>query len=97
MDKNEEVIRQYQEDEKRMVLIFAQWCINHQLDPFAVYEEAYPTQMNNSILKEVIDCTVDASGSDTIDTEMVIQILQAYGNDDLAMIVFEKGQEMKQK
>ncbi|WP_260048872.1 hypothetical protein [Oceanobacillus kimchii] len=42
MGKNEEVIRQYQEDEKRMVLIFAQWCINHQLDPFAVYGEAYP-------------------------------------------------------
>ncbi|GLO64911.1 MULTISPECIES: hypothetical protein [Oceanobacillus] len=97
MGKNEEVIRQYQEDEKRMVLIFAQWCINHQLDPFAVYGEAYPTQMNNSILKEVIDWTVDASESDPIDTEMIIQILQAYGNDDLAMIVFEKSQEMKQK
>lgn len=97
MGKNEEVIRQYQEDEKRMVLIFAQWCINHQLDPFVVYGEAYPTQMNNSILKEVIDWTVDASESDPIDTEMIIQILQAYGNDDLAMIVFEKSQEMKQK
>ncbi|MCT1577372.1 hypothetical protein M3E13_13860 [Oceanobacillus kimchii] len=53
--------------------------------------------MNNSILKEVIDWTVDASESDPIDTEMIIQILQAYGNDDLAMIVFEKSQEMKQK
>lgn len=97
MDKNEKVIRQYQEDEKRMVLIFAQWCINHQLDPFVVYGEAYPTQMNNYILKEVIDWTVNASESDTIDTELVIQILQAYGNDDLAMVVSEKSQEMKRK
>ncbi|BAC12536.1 hypothetical protein ACFQ4N_15460 [Oceanobacillus iheyensis] len=97
MDKNEEVIRRYQEDEKRMVLIFAQWCINHQLDPFTVYGEAYPTQVNNSILKEVIDWTVDSSESDVIDTEMLIQILQAYGNDDLAMVISEKSQEMKQK
>ncbi|MFS0749045.1 hypothetical protein [Oceanobacillus sp. 1P07AA] len=97
MDKNEKVIRQYQEDEKRMVLIFAQWCVNHQLDPFTVYGEAYPTQMNNYILKEVIDWTVNASESDTIDTELVIQILQAYGNDDLAMVVSEKSQEMKRE
>lgn len=60
-------------------------------------EKLIHKQMNNSILKEVIDWTVDASESDPIDTEMIIQILQAYGNDDLAMIVFEKSQEMKQK
>jgi len=83
----QKIIEQYQKDEKTMVLIFAQWCINNNLDPVALYKEAYPTQLENHLLNETIEETVPKEESDFISDDIVLQVLQYFGNDDLAFVV----------
>ncbi len=46
------MIENYQNDEKMMILIFAQWCINHDLDPKEMYKRAYPAQGENHALSK---------------------------------------------
>ncbi|WP_068676175.1 hypothetical protein [Oceanobacillus sp. Castelsardo] len=86
-DKDRQIIENYQENEKMMILVFAQWCINHDLKPEQLYEEAYPNQIQNKILLEVLENTVPKNESEKIEDQMVIQALQLFGNDDLAFIV----------
>ncbi|WP_335808467.1 hypothetical protein [Halobacillus litoralis] len=89
MDRNheEEVIRNYQKGEKMMILLFAQWCINHDLDPVAIYKEAYPYQEKNKELIDALELTVSKQESDHIDSETLLEVLSLYGNDDLAFVV----------
>lgn len=89
-EHDEQVINNYQEQEKMMILIYAQWCINHQIDPISLYQEAYPDQLKNDTLEEVLELTVSRQESDEISHETVIQALQAFGNDDLAFVVQQK-------
>ncbi|WP_027964089.1 hypothetical protein [Halalkalibacillus halophilus] len=87
--REEEVIRNYQEGERMMILIFAQWCINHELDPVVIYKEAYPYQEVNKELTDALELTVSRYESDYIDSETVLEVLSLYGNDDLAFVVSE--------
>ncbi|AVQ97961.1 hypothetical protein ACTWPF_18180 [Oceanobacillus sp. M65] len=90
MDKKEmedQVIKSYQSDEKMMILIYAQWCINNDLDPEALYVKAYPNQLHNPSLTEAMELTVPKKESEEIPTHTVLQVLQLFGNDDLAFIV----------
>ena len=91
MDRSheEEVIRNYQEGEKMMILLFAQWCINHELDPVDTYKEAYPYQGKNNELVDALELTVPKQESDYIDSETLLEVLSLYGNDDLAFVVSE--------
>lgn len=73
-----------------MILVYAQWCINHDLDPKALYERAYPGQRENEALQVALELTVTKQESDEIPDETVIQVLQAFGNDDLAFAVQEQ-------
>ncbi|SHG08737.1 hypothetical protein [Ornithinibacillus halophilus] len=82
-----QVIENYQNDEKMMILIYAQWCINHDLDPISLYEEAYPGQMKNTALKEAMELTVPKKESEEIPVQTVLNVLQLFGNDDLAFLV----------
>lgn len=81
------IIEKYQDDERMMILVYAQWCINNDLDPVVLYKETYPNQQTNEILLEVLDLTVEKSASEQIDPETVLQILQVFGNEDLAFTV----------
>ncbi|WP_181898755.1 hypothetical protein [Halobacillus trueperi] len=85
--REEEVIRNYQKGEKMMILLFAQWCINHDLDPVAIYKEAYPYQEKNKELVDAMELTVPKKESDYIDSETLLEVLSLYGNDDLAFVV----------
>ncbi|WP_406945548.1 hypothetical protein ACJA3J_03590 [Halobacillus sp. SY10] len=85
--REEEVIRNYQKGEKMMILLFAQWCINHDLDPVAIYKEAYPYQEKNKELVDALELTVPKKESDYIDSETLLEVLSLYGNDDLAFVV----------
>ncbi|MCP3033282.1 hypothetical protein LF817_18305 [Halobacillus sp. A1] len=85
----EEIIKKYQQDEQTMVLIFAQWCINHDLDPNKLYQKAYPFQPNNSTLVEAVEHTVPREQSDEISNETLLTVLSLFGNDDLAFVVSE--------
>lgn len=93
MERNEmeeKVIESYQNDEKMMILIYAQWCINNDLEPRTLYKQAYPSQMNNNPLKEALELTVSKKESDEIPDSTVLNVLQLFGNDDLAFIVQEQ-------
>lgn len=95
---NEKVIANYQRDEKIMILIYAQWCINNELDPRALYQEAYPQQMHNAELEEVIEeQTVSKAEADPIDDATVLSVLQLFGNDDLAFAVQNRVQQKKKQ
>lgn len=87
--REKQVIESYQQDEKMMVLIYAQWCINNDLDPVTVYEQAYPGQAKNNILTEALELTVPKKESENISDQAVLQVLQLFGNNDLAFVVQE--------
>lgn len=88
-EREQRVIENYQNDERMMILIYAQWCINHDLDPKKMYDEAYPNQVENDALTDALELTVPKQESDEIDVETVLNVLQLFGNDDLAFIVQE--------
>ncbi|MFX3632811.1 MAG: hypothetical protein ACE3L7_07020 [Candidatus Pristimantibacillus sp.] len=84
------IIDSYQRDEQTMILIFAQWCINHQLDPIEVYGRAYPGQGSNEALQQAITLTVTKEEAGEIDDDTVLQVLSLFGNEELAFIVSEE-------
>ncbi|MFC4025367.1 hypothetical protein ACFOUV_16390 [Oceanobacillus longus] len=88
-EREKQVIENYQKDERMMILIYSQWCINNELDPVILYEKAYPGQIKNSTMLEVLGLTVPANESEDIPDQTVLNILQLFGNDDLAFIVQE--------
>ncbi|MBU8907573.1 hypothetical protein [Desertibacillus haloalkaliphilus] len=93
MNKKEieqQVVENYQRDEQMMVLVFAQWCINHDLDPLNLYMRAYPQQTVNDALKQALDLTVPKSESEDIPDETLLGVLSLFGNDDLAFVVTEE-------
>ena len=89
-EMEEKVIESYQNDEKMMILIYAQWCINNDLEPRALYKQAYPSQMKNNALDEALELTVPKKESEEIPDSTVQNVLQLFGNDDLAFIVQEQ-------
>ncbi|HAM82244.1 hypothetical protein [Ornithinibacillus bavariensis] len=81
------IIEKYQHDEKMMILVFAQWCINRDLDPMELYHAAYPSQGKKKVLEEMIELTVPKKDSEEIADETVLAVLQLFGNDSLAFVV----------
>ncbi|HLR70666.1 MAG TPA: hypothetical protein VK085_04460 [Pseudogracilibacillus sp.] len=88
-DRDKYIIERYKEDEEMMILLFAQWCVNNNIDANELYEKAYPHQAQNKALKNAIEQTVPKEDSEFISQQIIISILQMFGNDDLA---FEVGQ-----
>ena len=93
----ERVIENYQNDERMMILIYAQWCINNDLDPKAMYIEAYPDQIDNVALKDALELTIPKKESEYIDDQAVLNVLQLFGNDDLAFGVQEEIEKRERK
>ena len=85
----EQVIQSYRQDEDMMILVFAQWCINNNLDPEELYNEAYPHQEHNERLIKVLELTVSKEEAGDILDETVLGVLSLFGNDDLAYVVTE--------
>ncbi len=92
----EQVIQKYQEDEQLMIRLFVQWCTNHQLDPQALYKRAYPNQQVNVAMQNIIE-QADAEDDINIDNETMLDVLQLFGNDDLAFIVADEIERLPQK
>lgn len=100
MERNkldEQIIKNYKEQEKMMILIYAQWCINNSLDPVNLYQEAYPNQVKNDLLVDVLKDTVRKEESEPIHHEIVVQMLQAFGNDDLAYHIQKRIEKLGSK
>jgi len=81
------VIEQYETDENMMIQIYAQWCINNDINPLDLYSRAYPNQASNDTLQLLMETT--KKNTTIIDTGTVLYVLQLFGNDDLAFEVSE--------
>ncbi|MGA5688988.1 hypothetical protein [Cytobacillus pseudoceanisediminis] len=91
----ERIIQNYQGEEKMMILVFAQWCINHNLDPEEIYLKAYPDQSKNISLQEALELTVSKEEAGDVPDETLLGVLSMFGNDDLAFVVMEELKKMK--
>lgn len=85
-----QIIENFQRDEKMMILVFAQWCVNHDLDPEELYLRAYPDQTSNQALKEAIDLTVPKEEAGEVADQTLLGVLSLFGNEDLAFVVTEE-------
>lgn len=85
--KDHTIIENYRKDEKIMILLFAQWCINHDLNPEEIYKRAYPNQTSNNALKEAITLTVSKEESAEITDQTLFELLSLYGNEELAFAI----------
>lgn len=85
----ERIVESYRQDEEMMILVFAQWCVNHGLDPQALYLQAYPDQQGNERLAHALSLTVPKEEAGDIPDDTVLGVLSLFGNEDLAFIVSE--------
>lgn len=85
----EQIKKSYREDEDMMILVFAQWCVNHSIDPEALYSEAYPHQPHNERLLKVLELTVSKEEAGDIPDDTLLGVLSLFGNHDLAFVVTE--------
>lgn len=98
MDKKEiedQIIQNYRKEEQMMILVFAQWCVNHDLEPMDLYTKAYPEQVNNPSLQQGIDLTVSKEEAGEIHDDTLLGVLEMFGNDDLAFVVTEEIEKRK--
>src|SRR5690625_4380638 len=86
-EREQYIIKQYEQDEEMMILLFAQWCVNNDLNAHQLYGRAYPHQLENKALQAALDQTVPKDESEAISKNLIIAVLQAFGNDDLAFEV----------
>lgn len=86
----EQMIENYKREEHMMILVFAQWCINHDLDPVALYHSAYPDQPNNESLQQALDLTVPKDEAGEVPDDTVLGVLSLFGNEELAFIVTQE-------
>ncbi|WP_400162487.1 hypothetical protein ACAF76_002575 [Brevibacillus sp. TJ4] len=100
MDQKEmeqQMIQAYQRDEGMMVLVFAQWCVNHDLDARELYSRAYPKQAENPLLAQMMANTVPKEESEEIPDATLLGVLSLFGNDDLAFVVTEEIERRKKQ
>jgi len=74
-------------DEQMMILVFAQWCINHELDPRALYQRAFPGQGIPPSLEQALSLTVPKEEAGEIAADTVLGVLSLYDQPELAEVV----------
>ncbi|WP_338776416.1 hypothetical protein [Metabacillus sp. FJAT-52054] len=92
-----QIIQNYQNEEKMMILVFAQWCVNHDLNPEELYLAAYPQQADNQALKDALELTVSKEEAGVIEDDTLLGVLSLFGNEDLAFVVTEEIDKRKKK
>jgi hypothetical protein len=85
----------YERDERMMILVFAQWCVNHDLDPIELYRKAYPNQDFNAELQDAFGLTVPKDEAGPIDNDTVLGVLSLFGNDELGQVVAQEIERLK--
>ncbi|CAM3437665.1 hypothetical protein [Marinicrinis lubricantis] len=86
----EKIIEQFKQDEEMMILVFTQWCVNHDLDPMEIYLKAYPDQQHNPRLLKMMELAVPKEEAGHIPDETLLGVLDLYGNHDLASVTMEE-------
>jgi hypothetical protein len=82
-ETEKKIIESFKQDEKMMAHVFAQWCVNHDLDPAEIYASVYGSA-DNQVLREAIDLTVPKEEAGPIETETLLGVLSLFGNEGLA-------------
>ncbi|TSB47180.1 hypothetical protein FN960_08610 [Alkalicoccobacillus porphyridii] len=77
-----------------MILLFAQWCINFDLDPKVIYQKAFPGDIHNQKLIEAIDLTLPKEEADDVSLTSLLEVLSWFEQDQLAYIVMEEAQRL---
>ena len=95
--QEEAVIKHYQQQEETMILLFCQWCVNHDLDPAVLYQEAYPAQLVPKQLEEINEQTVGKEEGLDVDTALLIDVMSQFSNNDLAFVVNHYDEQLKKK
>lgn len=95
-DLQEKITQNFQAEEKMMILVFAQWCINHDLHPEELYLRAYPHQAANPALREAIELTVPKEEAGEVPDQTLLGVLSLFGNDDLAFVVTQEMEKLKE-
>lgn len=93
---DEQVIQKYQQDEQLMIRLFVQWCANNDVNPHELYSRAYPEQQENETMKKIIEEAKFEEEID-IDNETMMDVLQLFGNDDLAFILTDEIERLSKK
>ncbi|HJF32254.1 MAG TPA: hypothetical protein K8V56_10850 [Sporosarcina psychrophila] len=84
-----QVIQKYQQDERLMIRLFVQWCANNEVNPHDLYRRAYPEQQENETMKKIIE-EAKYEEEIEIDNETMLDVLQLFGNDNLAFILTDE-------
>ncbi|MFC0188702.1 hypothetical protein ACFFJY_10415 [Fictibacillus aquaticus] len=85
----EQIIENYKKDEGMMILVFAQWCVNNDLDPKALYLSVYPDQTGNDYVLHMLEQTVPKEEAEMIEASTAAAVLSLFGNEELAFAVSE--------
>ncbi|MBB4824355.1 hypothetical protein HNO89_001577 [Sporosarcina luteola] len=80
------IIELYQDDEMVMIRLFIHWCQKNGLDPLILYSKAYPEQNGNKVLNQLL-ASEDDHDDLIVGNETILDLLQLFGNDDLAFVV----------
>lgn len=88
-ETQEKIVQVYRQEEDMMILVYAQWCINNDLDPVELYGQAYPEQIANERLARVMELTVSKEEAGDITDDTLLGVLTMFGNEDLGMVVSE--------
>lgn len=96
-ETQEKIVQVYRQEEDMMILVYAQWCINNDLDPVELYSRAYPEQQANERLARGMELTVSKEEAGDITDDTLLGVLTMFGNEDLGMVVAEEIEQMKKK
>ncbi|GGN95642.1 hypothetical protein [Saccharibacillus kuerlensis] len=91
----EKIVEVYRQEEDMMILVYAQWCINNDIDPVELYTQAYPDQLANERLARVMELTVSKEEAGDITDDTLLGVLSMFGNEDLGMVVTEVIEQKK--
>ena len=94
-NRDEFIIKKYQQDEAVMIQVFVDWAMRNDLDPVGLYQRAYPSQIKNEALLLAVE-EADTFDMD-IDDGTLLELLQMFGNDDLAFVVSEEMEKIQRK
>ena len=93
---DEQVIQKYQQDEQLMIRLFVQWCANN--------EVGSPRVIQTCISKATRKCHHEENHRRSrseddidIDNETMLDVLQLFGNEDLAFIVADEIERLSKK
>lgn len=96
-ETQEKIVQVYRQEEDMMILVYAQWCINNDLDPVELYSRAYPEQQANERLARGLELTVSKEEAGDITNDTLLGVLTMFGNEDLGMVVAEEIEQIKKR